>query len=254
MAIMSGIEGEIEVRVKRHPGQYCDEYIKLEPNEESPNMYNERYIKAEPGIAYCVEVMLKKGFDFGKYDLVQAKLYMDNEEVSYAEFKPSPHGLDGTKTKKDLVQQIRYANVEIDGRGRGLKFVFGKMKEKDELSEETGDTEIFLPKIPFLQVHVDFFESITVTLSDDDYKKAISSWEKDCANLISEPKYLVALEKLDRTKQSWQYGHCIEGVKFCPRPTEFFQNENIAKYPPFLYLYDWNALKKEDRKIAVEDL
>ncbi|TGO11703.1 hypothetical protein BPAE_0905g00020 [Botrytis paeoniae] len=130
MAIIAGIEGEIEVRVRRHLGKYYDEYVKLEPSGGSPNPHNERYIMAEPKATYYVEVTLKEGFDFGKYDLIQANMCMDNKEVSYGEFKPPLHGLDETITKKDLVETIRYANLEINGRPRGSKFMFGNLEMK----------------------------------------------------------------------------------------------------------------------------
>ncbi|TGO55189.1 hypothetical protein BCON_0095g00030 [Botryotinia convoluta] len=259
MAIMSGMagsEGEIEVRIKRHSGRYYDEYVRLNREEGSSSSDSERFIVVEPGTTYYVEVTLKAGFDFGKYDLVQAKLYMDNEEISYGEFKPPCHGSDSTKTKKDLVEQIRYANIEINGRERGSRFVLGSVEmEIDEQLSKEDDTMSILPhNIPTLQVDVSFFESVTVTLSDNEYKRAISSWERDCGKLRSGLQNSTAPEKPNRTKKYWQYGHCVEGFKFCPRPADFFENDNIAKYPPLLYLYDWKALNNEERKIAVEDL
>ena len=128
MAIMAGMEGEIEVRVKRHSGTYYDEYVKLKPSEGSSNSHNERYIMVGHKDTYYIEVTLKEGFDFGKYDLVQAKMCVDGKEVSYVDFKPPPNGLDETKTKRDVVEKIQYANVEINGRPQGSKFVFWNME------------------------------------------------------------------------------------------------------------------------------
>ncbi|KAF7886689.1 uncharacterized protein EAF02_003336 [Botrytis sinoallii] len=208
MAIMSGIEGEIEVRVKKHPGKYYDEYAKLKPSEGSPNPHDEIYIMAEPKATYYVEITLKEGFDFGKYDLIQAKMCMDGKEVSYAEFKMPLHGINKTKTEKDIVQTIRYANVEIHGRPRGSKFVFRnvEMETDKEQSNDTGAVDTLPKGIPAFQVDVVFFESFMVTLSDDEYKES------------------------------------------------FFENDNIAKYPVILHVYDWDALKREERKMAVAHL
>ncbi|KAF7932188.1 hypothetical protein BELL_0358g00090 [Botrytis elliptica] len=262
MAIMSGIEGEIEVRVKKHPGKYYDEYAKLKPSERSPNPHDERYIMAEPKATYYVEITLKEGFDFGKYDLIQAKMCMDGKEVSYAEFKMPLHGINKTKTEKDLVQTIRYANVEIHGRPRGSKFVFRnvEMETDEEQSNDTGAVDTLPKGIPAFQVDVVFFESFMVTLSDDEYKEVIISWKKNCARLFSEPQNsnaspnLTLPRKPDRTRKDWRCVHCMEGFKFFPRPAEFFENDNIAKYPVLLHVYDWDALKREERKMAVAHL
>ncbi|TGO09250.1 hypothetical protein BTUL_0174g00330 [Botrytis tulipae] len=262
MAIMSGIEGEIEVRVKKHPGKYYDEYAKLEPSEGSPNPHDERYIMAEPKATYYVEVTLKEGFDFGKYDLIQAKMCMDGKEVSYAEFKTPLHGINKTKTEKDLVQTIRYANVEIHGRPRGSKFVFRnvEMETDEEQLNETGALDTLPKSIPAFQVDVVFFESFMVALSDDEYKEVVISWKKDCARLFSEPQNsnaspnLTLPRKPERTRIDWRCVHCMEGFKFFPRPTEFFENDNIVKYPVLLHVYEWDALKREERKMAIAHL
>ncbi|KAM0311909.1 hypothetical protein ACHAO8_006771 [Botrytis cinerea] len=172
---MAGMEGEIEVRVKRHSGTYYDEYVKLKPSEGSSNSHNERYIMVGYKDTYYIEVTFKEGFDFGKYDLVQAKMCVDGKEVSYVDFKPPPNGLDETKTKRDVVEKIQYANVEINGRPQGSKFVFWNMEmEKDtEQSKETGAMNTLPQNIPAFQFHIVFFESSTVTLSDHEYKEAI---------------------------------------------------------------------------------
>ncbi|KAM0154568.1 hypothetical protein ACHAPG_006418 [Botrytis cinerea] len=222
---MAGMEGEIEVRVKRHSGTYYDEYVKLKPSEGSSNSHNERYIMVGYKDTYYIEVTLKEGFDFGKYDLVQAKMCVDGKEVSYVDFKPPPNGLDETKTKRDVVEKIQYANVEINGLPQGSKFVFWNMEmEKDtEQSKETGAMNTLPQNIPAFQFHIVFFESSTVTLSDHEYKEAISQDH----TLPKEP---------DRTKKDWRCNHCIKGVEFFPRTI------------------DWDTLKKEERKIAVEHL
>ncbi|KAM0133603.1 hypothetical protein ACHAO1_006123 [Botrytis cinerea] len=172
---MAGMEGEIEVRVKRHSGTYYDEYVKLKPSEGSSNSQNERYIMVGYKDTYYIEVTLKEGFDFGKYDLVQAKMCVDGKEVSYVDFKPPPNGLDETKTKRDVVEKIQYANVEINGRPQGSKFVFRNMEmEKDaEQSKETGAMNTLPQNIPAFQFHIVFFERSAVTLSDHEHKEAI---------------------------------------------------------------------------------
>ncbi|EMR80963.1 hypothetical protein BcDW1_10414 [Botrytis cinerea BcDW1] len=156
---------------------------------------------------YYIEVTLKEGFDFGKYDLVQAKMCVDGKEVSYVDFKPPPNGLDETKTKRDVVEKIQYANVEINGRPQGSKFVFWNMEMEKEQSKETGAMNTLPQNIPAFQFHIVFFESSTVTLSDHEYKEAI-----------------------------------------------FFEDDNITKFPELFHVYDWDALNKEERKIAVEHL
>ncbi|TEY54235.1 hypothetical protein BOTCAL_0240g00030 [Botryotinia calthae] len=256
MAIMAGMEGEIEVRIKRHSGKYYDEYVKLKPSEGSSKSQNERYIMVEHKDTYYVEVTLKEGFDFGKCHLVQAKMCVDGKEVSYADFKPPSNGLDKTKTNRDLVEKFQYANVEINGRPRGSRFVFWNMEiEKDaEQSEETGTVDTLSQNIPAFQFHIVFFESSTVTLSDYEYKEEIVSWENECAKLRSKSRNLTLPKKPDRTKKGWRCDRCIEGVELFPRSTEFFEDDNIAKFAQSVHLYDWNALKKEERKIAVEQL
>ncbi|KAJ8068385.1 hypothetical protein OCU04_003945 [Sclerotinia nivalis] len=260
MTVLSGVAGlvgEIEVRFKRHQGKYYDEYVKLEPGEAIREPNHERYIIAEPGTKYYVEVTLREGFDFGKYDLIQAKLYMDEEEVSYADFEPSKHGFDGRKTKKDLVKNIRYANVEIDGQRRGSMFIFGNMEMgKDKhLSKETDDMSIPPHSSLTITVYFVFYESVTVALSDDEYEEAISNW-KGCSKLRSASNNSTEHEpeKPKRTMTSLQCGQCIDEFKFYPRSAEFLEKVNIVKYPPSLYLFDWNALNREERKSAIEDL
>ncbi|KAM0127076.1 hypothetical protein ACHAP3_008970 [Botrytis cinerea] len=230
MAIMAGMEGEIEVRVKRHSGTYYDEYVKLKPSEGSSNSHNERYIMVGYKDTYYIEVTLKEGFDFGKYDLVQAKMCVDGKEVSYVDFKPPPSGLDETKTKRDLVEKIQYANVEINGRPQGSKFVFWNMEmEKDTgQSKETGAMNTLPQNIPAFQFHILFFERSAVTLSDHEHKEAIVSWENECARLRSKSQ--------DHT---------------LPKEPD---HDNITKFPELFHVYDWDALNKEERKIAVEHL
>ncbi|ATZ58815.1 hypothetical protein BCIN_16g04890 [Botrytis cinerea B05.10] len=205
---------------------------------------------------YYIEVTLKEGFDFGKYDLVQAKMCVDGKEVSYVDFKPPPNGLDETKTKRDVVEKIQYANVEINGRPQGSKFVFWNMEmEKDtEQSKETGAMNTLPQNIPAFQFHIVFFESSTVTLSDHEYKEAIVSWENECARLRSKSQDHTLPKEPDRTKKDWRCNHCIKGVEFFPRTIEFFEDDNITKFPELFHVYDWDALNKEERKIAVEHL
>ncbi|TGO39993.1 hypothetical protein BHYA_0044g00350 [Botrytis hyacinthi] len=240
MAIMSGIEGEVEVRVKKHPGKYYAEYAKLEPNEGSPNPYDERYIMAEPKATYYVEVTLKEGFVFGKYDLIQAKMCM------------------GVWTaRKFLMLNLRCLSMESTKQKQ--KKILSRPFDQEQ-SNETGAVDTLPKSIPNFQVDVVFFESFMVTLSDDEYKEVVISWKKDCAGLFSAPQEsnaspnLTLPRKPERTRKDWRCVHCMEGFKFFPRPTEFFENENIAKYPVLLHVYDWDALKKEERKMAVAHL
>ncbi|KAF7897999.1 uncharacterized protein EAF01_008965 [Botrytis porri] len=217
---------------------------------------------AEPKAAYYIEVTLKEGFDFGKYDLIQAKMCMNNKEVSYGEFKPPLYGLDNTRIEKDLVETIRYANVEINGRPRGSKFVFANLEMKTDKSQskKTGAVDTLPQRIPAFQVDIIFFESFIGTLSDDEYQEAITSWERDCARLRSESQNSTASRNLtlpkkpDRIRKDWRCTHCIKGFNFFPQSPDFFEDNNIAKYPALPHLGDWNALKKEERKNAIEQL
>ena len=81
MAILKSGNDEYEVRIKRYPEKtYFDEYVKTGDREESSATSCDRYIVGEDGVRYTIEVTLKKGFSFGDYEVVRARLYIPGHE------------------------------------------------------------------------------------------------------------------------------------------------------------------------------
>lgn len=81
----------------------------------------------------------------------------------------------------------------------------------DTLSEgELRNADIFPHSIPTLSVGFSFYQRVTVALSDDELKEAVSKWEEEHSSLFS------TSEKPARTKETWCCGHALEGFKFHP--------------------------------------
>ncbi|KAF7944478.1 hypothetical protein EAE96_010869 [Botrytis aclada] len=187
MAILNTSQGEVEVRIKRYPEDtYYDEHIKVEGKERKTDTERERYIIAEPGTTYYMEIILKKGFKIGKYSTIDARVYLpDREEHMSSIILLSKH-FDGSKEKAetDLIRKMQYVDVEIDGQKMlGARFAFKKIEIDEGLSKETDIMGIEPNHIMTFIVKLFLWESFTTRLSESEYDKALSDWEKACAEI-----------------------------------------------------------------------
>lgn len=121
MVSITGEEGTIEVRIRSYRGRHYDEHVKIDPTQKFAAGDLKRYIIAKPGAEYYIECTLKEGFDFGQFELIQAKLDIGDQQISYAEFKLPKTG---PVLTKDYIDKIEYANVPYAGRSRGSTLVF----------------------------------------------------------------------------------------------------------------------------------
>lgn len=114
MAILKTEQGDIEVRIKRHPDDtYYDEYIKVEDKDKDFDESCERYIIPEPGTTYSIETTLKNGFCFDKYGGIGAQLsFLGGKIVSRNCFWNT---FRNSKIKTDISKTIQCVNVEVDG-------------------------------------------------------------------------------------------------------------------------------------------
>jgi hypothetical protein len=117
MAILKDDNDEYEVRISRHPGNaQFDEYIKIGDREKPKDTECVHYIVGEAGVTYTIEVILKKGFRFGNYSRVRAKLHLLGQKDSVSQvdiFNPNP--TENEPTIADISRKIEYANVVVDG-------------------------------------------------------------------------------------------------------------------------------------------
>jgi hypothetical protein len=126
MAILKSGSDEYEVRIKRYPEKtYFDECVKTGDREEPSATSCDRYIVGEDGVRYTIEVTLKKGFSFGDYEVVRARLFIPGHEVSISEndvHKPEDfeNGI-----KSDMTTELQYADVTVEGsKVLGARFGF----------------------------------------------------------------------------------------------------------------------------------
>ncbi|KAF5871091.1 uncharacterized protein Bfra_007604 [Botrytis fragariae] len=178
MAILNTSQGEVEVRIKRYPDDtYYDEHIKVERKELASDVIRTRYIIAEPDTLYYIEVTLKPGFDTGGYDAIDAKLYFSDpgEQISSICFWQ----LKGPrKLKESIVQKIQYADVEVDGeKVLGARFSFRSIEMDEKLSDETDVMGIHPDSLVTFSVKLYLYKKHTVTLSDDEYDKAVLEFQ-----------------------------------------------------------------------------
>jgi hypothetical protein len=82
MAILKERGDQYEVRIKRYPeGTYFDEYVKNGERDKSSAKKCDRYIIGESGVKYTIEVTLRNGFNFGKYDRVHVQLFFPGRKL-----------------------------------------------------------------------------------------------------------------------------------------------------------------------------
>ncbi|KAH7377948.1 hypothetical protein BKA64DRAFT_750362 [Cadophora sp. MPI-SDFR-AT-0126] len=139
MAILKDGDDTYEVRIKRYPdGTYFDEHIKVEEREKPGAEECTRYIVGEAGMRYTIEVTLRKGFDFGKDDRVQAQLFFPGikSSICYLDvFKPL--GLAGLTTE-DITKRLEFADVTIGGRKMlGTRLAFRSLAADENLKKST---------------------------------------------------------------------------------------------------------------------
>jgi hypothetical protein len=126
MAILKGGNEEYEVRIKRYPEKtYFDEYIKTGEREKTAATKCKRYIVGEDGVKYTIEVTLKKGFMFGEFHSVQAKLKVPGktDSVCHKNIRRPADYKDGIKEK--ITTELEYADVTVRGlKLMGARFAF----------------------------------------------------------------------------------------------------------------------------------
>ncbi|TGO40014.1 hypothetical protein BHYA_0044g00340 [Botrytis hyacinthi] len=178
MAILNTSQGEVEVRIKRYPDDtYYDEYIKVEGKEKSTDIKRERYIVAEPDTTYHIEVTLKAGFDFGDHDVIAAYLYFSdgNNLISSIGFWEHKYT---RKLKEDIVKNIQYDDVEVDGeKVFGARFSFRQIEIDENPSDETDVLGIHPESLVTFSVKLFLYKKHTVTISDDEYDKAVLKFQ-----------------------------------------------------------------------------
>ncbi|TGO09251.1 hypothetical protein BTUL_0174g00340 [Botrytis tulipae] len=187
MAILKTELGEVEVRIKRYPDDtYYDEYIKVEGKEKSTDIERERYIVAEPDTTFYIEVTLKEGFKIGKYSSIDARVCVADTNGSISSITLLSRHTEGSKrkAKTDHIQNMQYADVEIDGQKMlGARFAFKKIEIDEKLSKETDIMGIKPDHLMTFTVKLLFFRSHTTRLSDSKYAKALSDWDKACSKI-----------------------------------------------------------------------
>ncbi|KAG4436987.1 hypothetical protein IFR05_007525 [Cadophora sp. M221] len=83
MAILTEAGNEYEVNVVRRPqNTKFEEYVKVGERESTSDRSRERYIVGEPGQTYAIEVAIKKGFSWGKYDQLEVGLLYPGMDCS----------------------------------------------------------------------------------------------------------------------------------------------------------------------------
>jgi len=126
MAILEEGEDEYEVTIKRHPaGTYFEEHIKIGDREKLGCLTRDRYIVSEAGMAYTIEVRLKKGFNFGVFCMVRAKLFFpgQKENITVINLR-RPSSLEKV-LNEDMVKNLEFADVELNGKKMlGTRFAF----------------------------------------------------------------------------------------------------------------------------------
>ncbi|KAF7889231.1 hypothetical protein EAF00_009531 [Botryotinia globosa] len=187
MAILKTELGEIEVRIKRYPEDtYHDEYIKVEGKEKSTDIDRERYIVAEPDTTFYIEVILEEGFKIGKYSSIDAFVHLPDRDKSISSIALLWRHVEESNrnAKIDHIQKMQYADVEIDGQKMlDARFAFKKIEIDERLSEETDLMGIKPDHLMSFAVKLYFFKSFTTRLSENEYKKALSNWEKACSEI-----------------------------------------------------------------------
>jgi hypothetical protein len=127
MAILIHEDNKIEVRVKKYPldsNDYFAEYVKL--GERAPiTGIQTRYIIAEDGVTYAIEIVLKKGFYFGEYAKVRARLTHLGTKISIKDMDRPTHLGDFEATKSDMVFFLEANDPIVDGKiVKGARFAF----------------------------------------------------------------------------------------------------------------------------------
>ncbi|KAI9649997.1 hypothetical protein NHQ30_000010 [Ciborinia camelliae] len=292
MAIITGIDGQVEVRIKSYLGQGYGEYIKLEPKEKSTDLERERYIVIEPHTAYYAQVKLKEGFDFGEFQLLQVSVFLNDEMVAYRTVTPPENG---SKIKKTIKEKIEVAEFAVGGQKVGSELVFKRINiNGDETpSREIGDSGIPPRSFPTIQVKFCYFKKITVTRSEDEFNGAMSKWQKVCSKLRSASRDLLKfsrpltendqsdiqnLQDAEKVHQNIHQNHGSpsiiasaevskqpkavlkktgtegESIKLPDQPLQLSEDAGFFKDQPPLYLYAWHELEKKERSIAIEQL
>jgi len=129
MAILMEEGNEYEVRVKRVPqGTYFKEYVKIGDREQVESTRCDRYIVAEPGQQYEIEINIRKGFHWGEYQRVRARLFLPGFEqrVASKSFNREEFGseikYEGASLTIDCINGFQYPQLV------GAPFTFREME------------------------------------------------------------------------------------------------------------------------------
>ena len=137
MAILKDGTDEYEVCIKRHPQKITfEEYVKIGDRPKPDAKSCTRYIVGEEGVTYTVEVTLRKGFIFGDYTRVDAKLCLPGQKdpISSIYIHPPPDTGLHSPTTLDVSKTIEYADVELQGRKMlGTRFAFRSLVAGESL-------------------------------------------------------------------------------------------------------------------------
>ena len=216
MAILKSGSDEYEVRIKRYPEKtYFDEYVKTGDREEPSATSCDRYIVGEDGVRYTIEVTLKKGFSFGDYGVVRARLFIPGHEVSISEndvHKPEDfeNGI-----KSDMTTELQYADVTVEGsKVLGARFGFRSLAIGnfqvflsfttltfylgDKLVKETDIVGISPESLGWFQVVVCKIRWDTRQLTDKEYKRKLTAANTASDAPLSSKKSQAAVNRTEK--------------------------------------------------------
>lgn len=204
MAILKSGNDEYEVRIKRYPEKtYFDEYVKTGDREKSSATSCNRYIVGENGVRYTIEVTLKKGFSFGDFEFVRAKLYIPGEEDPISqEYVCRPEDYeDGIKS--DITTELQYADVTVEGsRMLDARFSFRNLLlgtfrsllvlcilisfSDEKLVNETEIMGISPQSLGHFVIKVYKFRWETRQLTDKEYRREVKEYRREVKEYIRE--------------------------------------------------------------------
>ena len=116
MAILTDGDDKYEVKIKKFPeNTYFDEHVKAGEREKPDARSCDRYIVVEDEVKYTIELTLHKGFNFGKYEIVDLKLWYPGEVEHVASISlQKPHGATSVITE-DMKATLKFAVIQKNG-------------------------------------------------------------------------------------------------------------------------------------------
>jgi hypothetical protein len=117
MAILKLAKNEVEVRIRREPdGDYLEEFVTLHDREQPNAQTCERYIIAKPGITFAIEATLRKGYNFGKCEMVTVLGFANGgkQEVAQGKILKDEESPVATEDLKTIVSKT---DLRVGGKG-----------------------------------------------------------------------------------------------------------------------------------------